>query len=270
MLFPPADRVIYEKNPLVLVICQLRFSLELSIDVAMPAEFQQLIRTHFPIAREVVDGTDLSVPEDVSEHFPTELLNLLSTRINRRFEFRSRDNMWTVSLGNGFVALETRRYIKWEDFRHNLDLVVASLCKAYQINTFTRIGLRYQNVVDRQALDLEDQPWSSLLSAFVLGPLAARASVENVHEHSGSYLIQLENPQEVVRAKYGLVTEKSGDPANVMFLLDHDFFTKDSVETEFNDVSKRVDVFNSFNRSLFRRCLTPKLHNAMVPKPTDH
>ena len=108
------------------------------------------------------------------------------------------------------------------------------------------------------------------MSGFVLGPLALAKSSQTVQEHNGTFLIQLENPEDVVRARYGLVTEKTGDPANVMFMLDHDFFTKNDVETEVNDVIKRVNIYNSSNRSLFRRCITAKLHDAMVPEAADH
>lgn len=270
MLFQPEERVIYKHNPLVSVICQLQFPLDLRIDVAMPAEFQQQIRADFPIAQEDMDGQGLQVPEDISQHFPQELLNVLSTRINRRFLFGSRDKMWTITLTNSFVALETNDYVRWEDFRRNLELMLSALRETYQISFTTRLGLRYQNVVDRKTLGIEDLDWSALLSHFLLGPLATAKSADTVQEHNGTFLIQLKEPTDFVRVRYGLVTEKSGDPENVMFMLDHDFFTGNDVETDVSDVVARVNIFNSSNRSLFRRCITAKLHDAMVPEAPDN
>jgi len=270
MLFQPEERVIYKHNPLVSVICQLRFPLDLRIDVTMPAEFQQQIRANFPIAHEDSDGQGLQVAEDISQHFPQELLDVLSTRINRRFLFSSRDRTWTITLTNSFVALETNNYVGWEDFRQNLQLMLNAITQTYQVNFFTRIGLRYQNVIDRTVLGLENSPCNALVSDLVLGPLATSESSESVYEHNGTFLIQLENSEEVARVRYGLVTEKDGDPTNVMFMLDHDFFTKDDVETEAGDVIKRVNVFNTSNRGLFRRCVTAKLHDAMVPEAASY
>lgn len=261
----PQDRVIYRNNPLTSVICQLRFPLNLRIDVAMPAEFQQYIESEYPLAHEDMEGQGFPVPDDISQHFPQEFLDVFATRINRRFQFLTRDRLWTITLTNSFVALETNNYVRWEDFRQRLELMLNATVQTYQVDFFTRIGLRYQNVIDRRALDLEDSAWNTLISKFVLGPLATSESSETVYEHNGTFLIELENSEDVARVRYGLVTEKAGDPTNVMFMLDHDFFTKDDVQTEAGDVIKRTNIFNTSNRSLFRRSITAKLHNAMVP-----
>ncbi|MCY3797799.1 MAG: TIGR04255 family protein [Chloroflexi bacterium] len=270
MLSLSRDRVIYRHNPLTSVICQLRFPLDLRMDVIMPAEFQQRIRAEYPLAHEDLEGQGLAVPDDISQHFPQELLDVLSTRINRRFQFMTRDRIATITLTNSFVALETNNYVRWEDFRRNLELMLDAVTQTYQVNFFTRIGLRYQNVIDRTVLGLENSPWNTLVSDLVLGPLVTSESSESVYEHNGTFLIQLENSDEVARVRYGLVTEKAGDPSNVMFMLDHDFFTKNDVETEVDDVIKRVNVFNTSNRGLFRRCITAKLHDAMVPETANH
>lgn len=270
MLLSSQDRAIYKHNPLSRVICQLRFPLDLRIDVTMPADFQQRIRTEFPVAREDVDGYGAPVPEDIVQHFPQELLDVLSARINRKFHFETRDKTWTITLTSSFVALETNQYVRWEEFRHYLKLVLSAVSETYQIGFFTRIGLRYENVIDRIQLGLEASTWKSLLADFVLGPLVQSDSAETVQEHNGTFLIQLDNSEEVVRVRYGLVTEKAGDPTNVMFMLDHDFFTKNDVDTEVDDVVKRVNIFNTSNRGLFRGCITDKLHAAMVPEAASY
>lgn len=268
MSFPETERVIYRRNPLKSVTCQLRFPLDLRIDITMPAEFQQKIQNIFPNAQEATDANDISVPKDVSQHFPTEVIDALSARINRRFQFQTRDRTWTITLTNDFVALETSGYVRWEDFREKIELVLSAVCETYKPSFFTRLGLRYQNVVDKNALGLKDVAWNELLSEFVLGPLAVPEYVELAQEHNGTFLIQLDNFQDVVRVQYGLVTEKSGDPANILFMLDQDFFTKNNVETEASDVFKRLDVYNSSNRRLFRSCIKDRLHAILVPEST--
>lgn len=45
MLFPPTQRVIYHKNPLVEVVCQLRFPTILKIDAEIPVAFQEAVRS---------------------------------------------------------------------------------------------------------------------------------------------------------------------------------------------------------------------------------
>ena len=50
MAFPEVERVIYERNPLDEVICQLRFPAILKIDEP-PIAFQEQIRTRYPFRR---------------------------------------------------------------------------------------------------------------------------------------------------------------------------------------------------------------------------
>jgi len=58
-LFPESERVIYEKAPLVQVICQLRFPQILRIESQLPVEFQERIRDAFPI----LEKTTASFPQ---------------------------------------------------------------------------------------------------------------------------------------------------------------------------------------------------------------
>ena len=48
-LFPSSPREIYEKAPLIQVVCQLRFPPVLRIESQIPADFQERIRARFPL-----------------------------------------------------------------------------------------------------------------------------------------------------------------------------------------------------------------------------
>jgi uncharacterized protein (TIGR04255 family) len=52
MPFPDAPRVIYEKNPLETVICQLRFPAILQISATPPVAFQDSVRKVYPLFQE--------------------------------------------------------------------------------------------------------------------------------------------------------------------------------------------------------------------------
>ena len=51
MPFPRSEKVIYQKPPLVEVICQLRFPANLRIEASSPVEFQDAVKAEFPIYR---------------------------------------------------------------------------------------------------------------------------------------------------------------------------------------------------------------------------
>ena len=49
MKFPESPRVRYSRNPLLEVICQLRFPKILSIETEVPVGFQEDIRSEYPV-----------------------------------------------------------------------------------------------------------------------------------------------------------------------------------------------------------------------------
>jgi uncharacterized protein (TIGR04255 family) len=51
MTFPETPRVIYAQNPLVEVICQLKFPPILRIETELPAIFQESIRKEYPLSQ---------------------------------------------------------------------------------------------------------------------------------------------------------------------------------------------------------------------------
>jgi hypothetical protein len=53
------ERVLYEKNPLESVICQVRFPTILRVDSEVPSDFQDRIRGRFPIFSESSDESSL-------------------------------------------------------------------------------------------------------------------------------------------------------------------------------------------------------------------
>ena len=266
MTFPDKGRVIYENNPLKLVICQLRFPVELAVEMGMTAEFRERIRSRFPLADEDTDESDLPIPEEIAEQFPKELVESLSLAVNRTFQFKTLDGIWTISLARNFIALETSQYLKWEEFRDHLEFALMALAATYKVQYFTRIGLRYVNFIDRDALELQQHEWNELLEDFIAGPLALRKDGFHIPEHQGMFLIQLDNPDDAVRLRHGLIGGDSEANTKSVYVLDNDFFTGADTLTEVHNVLEKVDGYNVQNRRLFRSCIKETLHTAMGPK----
>src|SRR5258708_12324597 len=60
MLFPESERVIYDKNPLQQVICQLRFPPILRINTEVPVAFQERVKQDYPFYQEKSEITLLT------------------------------------------------------------------------------------------------------------------------------------------------------------------------------------------------------------------
>ena len=264
MVFPEARRVIYEKNVLEQVICQLRFPTILKIDTEVPSAFQEVVRHEFPIYRQTSDDVMGGLPDSMTQGLPAEIRELMAWS-SRRHQFSSRDKSLTVSLTRDFIALESRQYTCWEDFIEILQSLVDALITVYQPAYVTRIGLRYRNVIDRRALGLEKFSWSELMDDSVLGPLGRVETSTIVQEHGGRSLIRLNEKVDYVRMEYGQVNDSGGDSSNHLFLLDNDFYTDREMQSDVRDIVSRLNCYNRLNGRLFRWCITERLHDAMEP-----
>lgn len=267
MPFPDSRRVIYQKNPLEQVICQLRFPPILRIDAEPPARFQEAIRQEYPLFEEKFEGS-VDIPSEIAEQLPSEFLRLpgMGVRERRSYQFRTLDEQVTFSLTRDFVALATNSYTRWEEFQFNFRKPFEAFQQEYSPVLFTRVGLRYQDVIRRSQLGLEDTPWSELLQPYIAGVLAV-PDVKQSHVTSTMQVVEMN-----LSHNYGKVTIRHGFATDtrtneICYLIDNDFFAEKIKDS--NDVIERLNQFNLRARRLFRWCITDRLHEAMEPQPID-
>ena len=176
MPFNDTPRVIYRRNPLVEVICQIKFQAILRIDAEPPADFQDRIRDRYPLFQQDPEATLMGeVPTEIRQLLSTVPGAIPHTEQRVRYLFRSEDEVWTVALTREFLALTTSGYENWDEFRGRLDDVFQALMAVYRPTVFTRIGLRYRNLIHRSELDLPAHDWKELIEPHIAGPLATEA-----------------------------------------------------------------------------------------------
>lgn len=266
MPFPVVDRVIYAKNPLASVVCQVRFPTILTIEAEPPAKFQEEVRQAFPLYKQSGDSMRLPLPEGFDQLVPHELRQALTMHGNRRYLFQSDDRNWTLSLTGESMALEVKHYRRWEEFRQYLKMATAALVGVYAPAHFSRVGLRYQNIINRAELGLGQFEWRNLLTSFVLGPLGNDELSSRVVEKHGAFSVRLEDEGDFVRILHGLEIDEANEDSSEKYLLDNDFFTSQNLSAEVQHVANKTNSFNSLNRSLFRSCIKERLHMAMGPE----
>lgn len=256
MPFPESQRVVYEKNPLDEVICQLRFPTILKIDSQEPAAFQEAIRKEYPVFEE---PQALSV-ERGAQPIPPEVLRAMGLNARPVYKFKSADDRWAVALARDFVALTDGDYETWEAFKEHLEAPLSALQAQYQPAFFTRIGLRYRDVIKRSALGLGDVPWGQLLAPHIAGELGSLSEKE-VEATTRQVEIHLDTGR--VRTVHGLA--KDEETSEFVYVIDADFFTEG--RTEAKDVQATLKFFNRHAGRLFRWCIGDRLHAAMCPRP---
>ena len=114
----------------------------------------------------------MGAPSGVKDRIPHELLSeMLRTANTKNHEFSSEDGQWKINLTRTFIALSTGNYKVWEDFKKKLEIPLTALIHVYSPSYFSRIGLRYKNVIQRSTLDLAGVSWTKLLRPQILGVL---------------------------------------------------------------------------------------------------
>lgn len=259
MPFPTAPRVLYRSNPLEEVICQLRFPTILRIDSEAPAAFQEKLRLEYPFYESKgAARVPLSMPPEVEQL----LASGISFGGQKAHEFTSRDQNWTINLTRDYIAITCRKYERWEYFRDRLQFGVEALREVYAPSFYTRLGLRYRDIIRRSTVGVNVKtPWTELLQPWIIGPLSSADIVADVEAVQTSSVILIPEVNGAVRIQHGLaIVEASKEQ---VFLIDADFFIDQQTETD--DAFAKLSALNLQGRLFFRWCITDDLHEAMEP-----
>jgi uncharacterized protein (TIGR04255 family) len=255
------ERCLYGKNQLGDVICQLRFPEILTIGANVPVAFQEAIRGEFP---QYAAHQEAAAPKITGAPGNFTLQNQPQT-VN--YQFTSADGNWRVNLTSKFISLACRRYTGWEDFAKKLDKPLAAFIKIYRPAYFERVGLRYLNFISRQALDIEDIPFSDLIAPRYLGPLAD----DDVSEQSASRCvveadIALRGSCRVkLHAGPGKIQRPGSAPdSEVKFIFDVDLYCPGKIEVNYSVGA--LQMLHSHAFPIFRGAITDKLHHALQPR----
>ena len=259
-MFSGEPRCVYAHNPLMEVICQLRFPEILKIEAKEPYEFQDAVRAQYPQYAKKVE--QLPPLQQNGKAIPQGTVN--------NYQFITADGQWKISLTKGFIALSTHRYTRWEDFAARLDVVLADFIRLYEPAYFSRVGLRYINFVSRKTLGLEDRCWRELIQPEFLGLMADDAVQESAfqkHELTATLSVpggakaNIKSAPAVLRRTEnatGKTTEER------VFLLDLDLYMEGN--TPLGHAVPALNVVHGNAGSLFRSAITDTLHEAMQPE----
>ena len=258
MPFPPAQRVLYGKNPLNRVVCQLRFPRILRIGAETPVQFQDGIRYEYPLY-ESESEEDALVPNEVAQILTS--LGIQQPVRDQGHRFATSDQGRILVLTEEFLALEEKNYTRWEVFEGHLRQVEEVLRGTYRPAFYSRVGLRYRDIVRRSALGLKGREWRELLNPAMVGELVDGAFSDQIQDRRCQTLIKLATADGLVRISHGLVRAEDEE----CYLIDADFFTQERRDTD--GALADLSAFNRLARYLFRWAITDTLHRAMGPAP---
>ena len=261
-----SERVVYIHNPLAEVICQIRFN---DLCALSPEELSSLGENL------ASDGLSERSQEHGVEFTPVSNANAPTPEVIRNVvieHFSSTDGMWRASISDQFVAVTCLKYSSWNEFLPKLLTVVGVYCRVQPRGIPQRIGLRYKDVVEREALGLDGVAWSQLVQPFLLGPLVPDSLAEGqvlnddeVEQYSSQTLLRLDGAMVLLQS----ALLRSSDGHRRAFLIDADFYKEGTFEPHLLSdpdwLASELEGLHVHSGALFRRAITEKLHNALLP-----
>ncbi len=257
MPFPASDRVVYERNPLEQVICQLRFPSILKIASQEPSEFQDLVREKYPLYEHTPSGPDL--PEQFRD-----VVSKLGVDFGGegKHEFRSENEEQTIALTKDFLALTDSAYKRWEQFVNEMNATKSAFETVYGPAFYSRVGLRFCDFIDREELDLGQVPWANLLRDVLLGFLHDEGVRSRITETHTQLAIRLDEPHGSLMAiRHGL--GKRSETGSDGYVIDIDCFISGKVSA--NEVTPALESFHRVSGNFFRWVLRSTLSDALRP-----
>jgi uncharacterized protein (TIGR04255 family) len=255
MTFPASPRIEFEHNPLAEVICQLNYPEILAVGQHPPVDFQDRIREQYPLYER--QGLGLQ-PPGLQEFL--KQLPLVLPEAGTAHHFQTADRTRTIALTNTYISISEKRYVRWSEFRDEIERAKAAFEDVYRPSFYQRLALRYQDLIDRHALGLEGQPWSELIDPALAGVLAVPQVHSAVQQIGGNAL--LDNtavPGGKIRLQYGLAT--AAETQRQVFVVDADIYTEEQHQR--GDIYGALDAFNVEAGNLFRWAIRPALRDAL-------
>lgn len=251
-MFSQNDRCLYRKNQLNEVICQLRFPEILTIGANAPVDFQEAIRSEYPVYK-------------VLQELRPPKLGSISATPAQNYLFASADGVWRVNLTSKFISLTCTRYTCWEDFAKKLDKPLAAFIKIYQPAYFERIGLRYLNFISRSGLTLENYPFRNLISPCYLGPLGDDDVLETqTNRCSTDCDIAIKGGcRAKIHAGPGTVKFNGKADPELKFIFDLDLYMPGNLPVNYS--AGALQTLHSQSYPIFRGAISDLLHSAMEP-----
>lgn len=222
---PSVEQPDIKRNVIHQAICELRFPAVLELETDKPLPFQKAIRRQYPLYK-VRKNVNIG-PESIDRA-------IHHTFIDKR-------KRWFVTLKSSSLGLETLHYDGYENLRNRVEYLIRKSQATRDSEFFTRIGLRYINVLPVGQKNLEGWIRDDLVAPLVAG---SYGSVEQCWQivtgdgSTGRYLFQHGLPGNAP-------TGFNNWPEKPNYVIDIDFFEEDV------EVSDAVETLNKLHKESF-------------------
>jgi uncharacterized protein (TIGR04255 family) len=247
-------RVIFNKNPLKVVVLQVRFSPILALaQPAGVAPFQEAIRERYPRAEAPAQQVMLAFGPNgplppTAQQGPWRFLD---------------DEGWIVGLATDYVSLEATSYERYEEFEPRVTHVLEAARDVLGLRERGRLGLRYVNEIHHpDARTIAD--WRNLLNPELLGVSGGKLLGPRVTQTIQQIDVRLDDG--VLTVRHGCTTSPDG-PAP--YAIDLDAHDDDTRPFAVDEILGRSASFRAWIGGFFRNSLGKDLYEFLEPRESE-
>ena len=256
-------RTMLKHPPLVLALCQVKFSSLLGVTDRHLLAFQRSVQSDYPIATSA-EAIELTIGRNPIN---TEIRS--EQRKVPQWQFTDRNDNWKIVLSQDFLTLEARAYNDFDEFLNRLEDAIGSLAEYIQPTFITRIGLRYINEIRLNTLRTNTH-WNSIIRTDLLGPLVIPEFIGQASQIISAQQLVFRYPgNRGVNIHHGLLAEgttvqghkKPQDISDPFYLLDFDVFQEfplpgNVAEVDSSAIQQFVKEYHKVIYQLFRWSVT--------------
>ena len=215
----------YARGFVTHIVCELRFPTILELANARPpAEFVRALRREYPIleaSKEVTVNLGKGTSESRQAHV-----------------FRANKSGWWATLKHSSVAIESRRYSGYADFRQRVKRLVDAATPVVDSDLWMRVGLRLVNTISGDPAD----DW---VNPQLVGPIVG-GDLNGFAAFGGAFQLGTDELGCSLRHQLQLTTsELEGDKPRVEYVVDIDAYQTDV------DITATLSVLDDLHARAF-------------------
>lgn len=236
-----------KKQPLKVVIAEVRYTDILSIDEHMP-KFQESIRKDFPI---LLNGSRQEVRVEGNE------ITLVKKPTHN---FLSSDKTSGIEIGESRIVFFTKDYNRFKGFKSAIEKVIYTAEEFIRPSLLTRIGLRYSNTieVDKGSTlnDYFDDEFKLPLKVGNSGKVAVHKNETQTPTSDGVLLIRRVTGKTSASifkdlASMPIVFHETENKLKAFLDIDHSYEASEDGEFDSNFVLSKIESLHKTIRSSF-------------------
>lgn len=232
----------YKRNFLRQAVCELRFPTLMELgEPRPPAALVKALRKEYP---------HIELANEVTLGFGGAGSNNTHTHI-----FRSAKLTWTVSLKESALSVETTAYTDYAHMRERVLRIVEVASMVIDSDFFTRIGLRYINIINSNT-----NPVLGWVNPELVGPLLSE-HFKGIHEYAGKLQLAADDGGCLLQHSIVLKQKQAAGEMIPEYLLDIDAFR---TEIQLSNTGAALDAMHAQIFDVFDWAIGPKAREYLL------